>query len=185
MLVAGLQYLLSCILPQNITKEFMFNVRHVLLFVWEEEWIRLLDDVLSIIAAWLDFDTVEYDLSTAVLVMVMMLQVRYLRKILNHQHTYNKTAQSRDPEISCESLNPGIPGLQKSSRIISPIPYLHINNMYHPSIPRYHPSIIGYIPISFPSYPKHPQAACLPPPLPEREGREALCRPPLTFSQRQ
>ena len=41
----------------------MINVKHGLLFVWGEERISLVDDVLSILPGWLGFDTVEYDSS--------------------------------------------------------------------------------------------------------------------------
>ena len=50
------------ILPRNITKECM-NVKHGLLLVWGEERIGLLEDVLSILPAWSDFDTMKYDSS--------------------------------------------------------------------------------------------------------------------------
>ena len=39
----------------------MINVKHGLLFVWGDELICLVDGVLSILIAWLRFDTVEYD----------------------------------------------------------------------------------------------------------------------------
>ena len=55
-------YILNCILPRNITKECIINAKHGLLFVWGEERICLVDDVLSILPAWFRFDTVEYDL---------------------------------------------------------------------------------------------------------------------------
>ena len=60
MLLAGMQYMyvFYCILPGNIVRECMTNVKYGLSFVWFKERIRLLDYVLSVLPAWLGFDTV-------------------------------------------------------------------------------------------------------------------------------